>query len=78
MKYLCPVCGYDSLTAPPADYSICPCCGTEFGYDDFNRTWPELREKWLKSGAQWFSDRTHAPQGWNAADQIAKLAEHSQ
>ena len=28
---LCPVCGYRGLEAPPANFLICPCCGTEFG-----------------------------------------------
>ena len=38
--YICPVCGYDRLPAPPRDgqgsptYVICPCCGFESGYDD--------------------------------------------
>ena len=34
MKYQCPVCFYDDLPYPPADYHICLCCGTEFGNDD--------------------------------------------
>jgi hypothetical protein len=39
-QYSCHVCGYSMLDEPPYDkygcatYTICPCCGTEFGYDD--------------------------------------------
>jgi hypothetical protein len=36
--YSCPVCGLDGLQEPGdaefASFEICPCCGTEFGYDD--------------------------------------------
>jgi hypothetical protein len=77
MKYFCPVCGYDSLSAPPAYYNICPCCGTEFGYDDVSRKWSELRELWLKRGAPWFSRYTQAPEGWSASAQMANLAQQS-
>ena len=40
-KNTCPVCGYDGLYEPPynekgsGSYEICPCCGFQFGYDDF-------------------------------------------
>lgn len=38
--YTCPVCGYPSLDTEPyhggeiPSFSMCPCCGTEFGFDD--------------------------------------------
>ena len=38
--YTCPVCGYPSLECEPyhpgevPSFSMCPCCGTEFGFDD--------------------------------------------
>jgi hypothetical protein len=37
-KYICPVCLYTRLDEPPQEFSICPCCGTEFGVDDFALT----------------------------------------
>lgn len=41
MKNICPVCGFDGLDFKPYDekgfgtFEICPCCGFEFGCDDF-------------------------------------------
>jgi hypothetical protein len=71
MKHRCPVCGFDGLTSPARDYKICPCCGTEFGYDDLNHSSDELRERWLAKGAPWFSKHTAAPKGWDALAQLA-------
>lgn len=70
MSYMCPVCGFGAMTKPPADYNICPCCGTEFGYDDLRHPWEELREAWLSKGAPWFSRQTPAPEGWNPVKQL--------
>src|SRR5580704_6839377 len=50
MKYACPVCGYGGLYRPPRDYYTCPCCGTEFGYDDYAQDPQELRRRWVASG----------------------------
>jgi hypothetical protein len=65
MQYICPVCAYPELTHPPADYMICPCCGTEFGHDDFAASYEELRRAWLAAGAPWFSEETPPPPGWS-------------
>ncbi|MED4649062.1 hypothetical protein P9293_17030 [Bacillus inaquosorum] len=41
MKYTCPVCRFKGLTEPAYDkegthsYEICPCCGFQFGFDDY-------------------------------------------
>ncbi len=70
MKYSCPVCGFDALPDPPADYKICPCCGTEFGYHDLTHSWDALRERWLANGAPWFSDHIPQPPGWNPFVQL--------
>jgi len=70
MSYLCPVCGYDQLSRPPRDYSICPCCGTEFGYDDYATIHEQLRQRWMASGAHWFSHARPAPNGWNPLIQL--------
>jgi hypothetical protein len=63
MKYQCPVCFYDELPYPPADYHICLCCGTEFGNDDADFSHAQLREMWIASGAEWFF--RNPPVAWN-------------
>lgn len=69
--YGCPVCGYGLLQSPPANHSICPCCGTEFGYDDFTKSHRQLRDEWLRSGAYWFSSSTVPPVPfWNGFRQV--------
>ena len=76
-RYLCPVCAYAGLEVPPQDFSICPCCGTEFGVDDFALT-PmeadlirrELRWRWLERGAPWFDVGTPQPPGWDGYQQV--------
>ena len=70
--YFCPVCSYRGLEHPPQDFTICPCCGTEFGLDDFaprpedmRRAWQELRRAWLEDGARWFDPGTPQPPRWD-------------
>lgn len=75
--HTCPVCGYDSLTEPPSDFSICPSCGTEFGYDDAFSTHDQLRAAWLKGGAKWWSPVDHQPTNWDPYSQINNLIEPS-
>ena len=55
MKYRCLVCGYDEMPHPPRDYSICPCCGVEYGLDDAFESYEAIRREWLLSGCGWFS-----------------------
>jgi hypothetical protein len=63
MNFTCPVCGYAFMDAPPKDYEICSCCGTEFGNDDEFMTHAELRSRWIHKGAPWFYG--HPPMNWN-------------
>jgi hypothetical protein len=65
MPFPCPVCGYARLAEPPRNFSICPSCGTEFGYDDSSLSHTELMFRWIKAGAPWFSKATRPPDGWN-------------
>jgi len=69
----CPVCLYGKLTHPPRDYTICPCCGTEFEADDFDFTHAELRERWVASGASWFSSAILPPEGWDPFVQLGSI-----
>jgi hypothetical protein len=84
---ICPVCGYPDLYEPPwsedePSFEICPCCATQFGYDDacgqadpdaVRRRYQELREAWIAAGCQWFSKGRRAPPGWDAITQFANL-----
>jgi hypothetical protein len=68
--YLCPVCGFDQLTEAPANFTICPSCGTEFEHDDAFSTHAELRTRWLKGGAKWWSPVDPAPANWDGYSQV--------
>jgi len=71
--YTCPVCAYPAMTEPVEEGNICPCCGTEFGYDDdLEVTYTQLRARWLQGGALWFSHVVPAPITW---DPILQLLE---
>ena len=84
-KHQCPVCGYGPLMSQPwqdeePSDEICPCCGTQFGYDDFATTdaarqarHDKLRKNWIASGCSWFSRSRRPPAGWNAAEQLRGL-----
>ncbi|HEX7680693.1 MAG TPA: hypothetical protein VF713_21340 [Thermoanaerobaculia bacterium] len=61
----CPVCSYEPLPWPAEDHNICICCGTEFGFDDFDFTHEQLRDRWLQNGAPWFSQEHHPPRRWS-------------
>ena len=75
--HTCPVCGYDRLPEPHVDavgeptYAICPACGTQFGADDLQKTYAELRAEWVKNGAQWWSETQRPPDDWSAEKQLA-------
>lgn len=80
MPYQCPVCGL-GLEYPPENQYICPCCGTEFGYEDFAETlegraqrWHELRQRWINRDMPWFSRVQRPPNGWDPRIQVMNLA----
>ena len=68
-RCVCLVCGYGGLVEPPSHQMICPSCGTQFGHDDRHASYQELRDIWVAAGAQWFSDHTPPPHGWNWREQ---------
>jgi len=74
--YVCPVCGYPDLDEAAYDefgcssYNICPCCGTEFGYDDSTVIHADLRKKWISGGMLWWSQYKQAPDGWDPILQL--------
>ena len=54
------------------DFAICPSCGTQFGYDDANRSYDELRQNWIDAGALWFSPTDPPANGWNGYRQLLR------
>ena len=71
--YKCNVCGYPCLTRPPADFMICPCCYTEYGYDDANKSHALLRLEWIQKGMPWMGQNVSPPpDNWNPLEQLAK------
>lgn len=75
-SYLCPVCGYPRLDEAAYDrfgcasYDICPCCGTEFGYDDSTVAHAYLRKKWVSGGMLWWSKHQLKPNDWDPVKQL--------
>ena len=67
---ICPVCAYNKLEFPPTNYTICACCGTEFGYDDRVVTHSDLTRNWVVQGCPWFDEDEQKPVGWNAYMQL--------
>jgi hypothetical protein len=47
----------------PSNYHICPCCSTEFGNDDADFSYNQLRVMWVANGASWFFG--NPPANWN-------------
>jgi hypothetical protein len=75
--HICPVCGYNGLIDPPANFTICPSCGTEFEYDDAFSTHAELRASWLRGGAKWWSPVDPEPPDWDPYLQVSSLIDAS-
>ena len=76
---VCPVCGWSKLEEPAYDetksssFEICPSCGTEFGYQDANKTHAELRKEWIEKGMSWWSNTTEKPADWNPQEQLKNV-----
>jgi hypothetical protein len=78
MPFVCPVCGYPSLSELPrpreggGSFEICPSCGFQFGVtdDDLGLSFDEWRTQWIEQGMPWDKGRTDPPANW---DPIAQL-----
>lgn len=56
---------------PAEEGNICPCCGTEFGYDDaLGVTFRTLRDQWVANETPWFSPIDQPPPLWNGVVQL--------
>ena len=70
---VCPVCGFCGDGFVGEDFEICPCCGTQFGYDDATRPHFDLRRIWMSDGCVWWSNARPPPLGWDPQDQIKSV-----
>nr|WP_314499692.1 hypothetical protein [uncultured Chryseobacterium sp.] len=78
-EHNCRVCGLYIDDAPWGEngdcptYEICPCCGVEFGYEDYTIESTKMyREKWLEKGAKWF-DKSEKPEVWDRIKQFENI-----
>lgn len=81
---LCLVCGLDCVTVGVGEpwgasgrdpsFDFCPCCGTEFGYQDSTLDGARAsRRRWLSAGAKWTYPKYGPPVGWTAESQLEAL-----
>lgn len=78
VEHFCRVCGlynesptWENNNIP--SHNICPCCGVEFGYEDYSLDWArEYRQKWLQKGATWFNAK-QKPSNWDLAQQMKNI-----
>lgn len=78
-KHNCRVCGFYMEDLPWGDdgncpsYEICPCCGVEFGNEDYTiESTKKYREDWIKGGASWF-EKKGKPENWNLEVQLKNI-----
>lgn len=71
---ICVVCGWADGTILSIG-EICPCCGIEWGYEDFalSNVLKE-RERWIDSGYKW-SIENLKPENWSAEEQLKNIPE---
>ena len=77
--FICKVCGYNyddyiwGEDGKSPSFEICPCCGTEFGYEDSNeKAILTQRKRWLDSGAEWYFSEDK-PKDWSLDEQLKNL-----
>lgn len=79
--HYCRVCGCFNEDKPWGDegiyptYDFCPCCGVEFGHEDFTlESTKEYRHAWIKNGCQWFKIKLK-PNNWDCEQQMQNIPE---
>jgi hypothetical protein len=85
--FFCPVYGFDGLFGPPwkgdsPSDEICPCCGIQFGLDDWHEgdaddrspVYLAWRLKWIASGKKWWSKGPRQPPlNWAPDEQLRRV-----
>ncbi|REK84672.1 hypothetical protein DY245_42135 [Streptomyces inhibens] len=76
MGLACFVCGLAQGVPPWGDdgktptFDICPCCGSEFGYEDATDAGVfRARRRWSERGYAW-EDPKARPEGWDFGVQL--------
>ncbi|GAB2947739.1 hypothetical protein GCM10027048_10900 [Hymenobacter coalescens] len=77
--WCCRVCGLEYKYSPwgedeqTPDYTICDCCGAEFGYEDYTPISARAyRQQWLTAGAKWFTPKQR-PANWHVDLQLKQV-----
>jgi hypothetical protein len=78
-NYYCRVCGLKQEDPPWGEngntpsFTICDCCGVEFGYEDRTEQSIKMyRKRWINEGAKWFKPQ-RKPKNWNLKDQLEQI-----
>jgi len=79
IEHHCRVCGL-YIEDPPwgednrtPSYDICPCCGMEFGFEDYRLDLVrQYRQQWLDGGAGWF-EKKEKPPNWDLTEQMKNI-----
>lgn len=78
----CRVCGLYITIKPWGNdgqsptFEICPCCGVEFGNEDYSLdSIRNFRKEWLSQGTPWF-DPKQRPQNWILEDQLQSIPDN--
>jgi len=80
MNFYCHVCGFDQGVDAPwgesgldPSFTICDCCGVEYGYEDCTSTGvAKYRSEWLASGSKWQNPKAR-PFQWSLATQLQQI-----
>lgn len=78
-EFVCRICGFPLEEKPWGEdgeaptYDICPCCGVEFGNEDYCLdSIREYRIRWINNGCQWFRPR-ECPVKWDCKEQMENI-----
>jgi len=75
----CRICGLAQPEPPwgvdgrTPDFTFCPCCGVEFGYQDCTLVGiRRFRAAWIENGAKWDSPK-EKPENWSLEAQLENI-----
>lgn len=78
-RYICRICGYRlkfkiwGEDGKSPSYEICPCCGVEFGNEDYTLTSIlNYRKRWIEAGCNWFLAQ-NKPLNWSYKAQLENV-----